>query len=225
MIKWTVLLLLANAYVFGQDVTIKPSTKQLITIEPNFQLTYPSTYDQYTVDKWAKGKLYYANGTSKQYDSLNFDRYGNVIKTVINSKPLSVYPIGLAGALIYVSKHSGHVFIKAVLDGTPKLLEVCSAGKFILANTLITSEEAERKTIKSDDIRFVPKQEPKINVSKKFYVWNGSEWSMFKPTKGAIINLFKLDKKVVHDYFATNKLKSTTEGGIILLFQHFNNLE
>lgn len=225
MIKWITLFLLTSSYVFSQDVTIKPESKQLITVSSEFIPGSTSNLDQYLVSKWAKGKLYYANGTFKEYDSLNFDRYGNVIETVIENKPLSVYPIGLAGALIYTGSATGYILVKAVLDGTPKLLEVRSIGKTVLASTLNTIQEVERKTIKTDDIRFVPKPEAEISVSEKFYVWNGSEWNSFKMNKSGIAKLFNLDKKEVQEVTSTNNIKTSTNEGVVALFQYFNNLE
>jgi len=225
MIKWIVLLLLANAYVFGQDVTIKPATKQLVAIGANFELNYPSTTDQYIVSKWAKGKLYYANSTSKKYDSLNFDRYGNAIETVINSKPLSVYPIGLAGALIYTGDNAGYVLVKATIDEAPKLLEVISAGKYVLAYSLTAIEDVESTLIKTDEFRFAPKPEAKVNVSGKFHLWDGTTWSAFRLNKHTISKLFMVEKKVLQEYISRNNINLSTNKGVIKLFQHFNYVE
>ncbi|MCB0494841.1 MAG: hypothetical protein KDC79_01780 [Cyclobacteriaceae bacterium] len=223
MIKWTFLLTLITSFGFCQEVKIDLSQKQLITVSNEFNISVSQNNDQYLASRWSKGKLYYANGTSKQYDSLNFDRYSKTIEVVVNNKPLSIYPMGLAGALIYTGASSGYVLVKADIEGAQKLLEVCSSGKFILVKGLEAAEVKEIATIKMDEVRFEPKPEAQLNVGENYFVWNGESWKSFKLNKSGIGNLFNLDKKTLQNYISEQGISPTNKEQLILVFQHFNN--
>lgn len=223
MIKWTFVFITLSSLVFGQEVTINQAGSQPITLESGFKLQFVSGNNQYLMSHWAKGKLYYANNTSNAYDSLNFDRYGNAIEVIIHDKPLTVYPMGLAGALIHTGENSGYVLIKGELDGEQKMLEVLSSGKYVLAKYLEVNEVPSSQIVKTDEFRFVPKPEAPVNISIVFYVWDSGAWNEFRLNKSSIGKLFKVDKKEIQNFSYENHLNISNAKDLIQLFHYFNN--
>lgn len=222
MIKWTIVFLLFSYSLFGQDVTISPGKEKLIHVQDGFNLDYLVNDDRYVLSRWAKGKLFYANNSFKEYDSLNFNRYDNIIELIVNNKPLSLYAMGLAGALIYTSDNSGYILVSVPVEGENKLMMVYSTGKYVLAGLASVNDTNFESNVKVDEIRFVPKPEKEVNVNNDYYIWEIDKWSSFKLTKSNIAKLFQSDKKEISSIYVQLSKQSNEEESLIKLFDYLN---
>jgi len=132
MIKWLILLFILPFTAQAQEVILNLHTPQPVELKGEFDLFFPEHTNEYLVTQWSKGKLFYTNGTSKTYDSLNFNRHQNMMEVVVNNKVLILMPLGLAGGLIYNSDTDGSVLIVGKVNAEAKFLLVNSAGKYLL---------------------------------------------------------------------------------------------
>lgn len=223
MNKWIFIFLFSANYVNGQHVKLKPDESNPIFLSPDFSLFIPQHDNQYVVSKWARGRLFYTNGTSKRYDSLNFDRYSNKIEVVINNKALSILPMGLTGALIYSSDTVGYLLIVGNVKDQPTFLAVESVGQYVLASFLISSEQNEVLTYKIDEIRFVPKRKIDVIIKRKHLLLNNKVWGEFKLNKSTISNLFKVDKKGLQSIASDRGINVNNKQELVRLFQFLND--
>lgn len=225
MNKWMLIFLFAANWVNGQDVTLNINATDPLKLSLGFNLFIPPNDHQYLASQWTKGKLFYANGTSKTYDSLNFDRYSDAIEVVINNKPLSIMPMGLSGALIYSSNNSGTVLIVGKVDGKRKFLLVLSEGQHLLASFLHSSEHHTELTYKIDEIIFVPQKEEEPIIKKNYVVLDNRNWIRFKMNKSAISKLFNVDKKELKSIASNKGINTSDKRGLLQLFQALNKYE
>ena len=225
MTKWLFICVLSGTWSFGQDLILASTTTKPVQLKEGFELRTPKNDHQYVSVQWAKGNLYYANGTSKTYDSLNFDKYGNKIDVIIHNKPLSILPLGLAGALIYETPTSGYVIIEGAIEEGRKFLLVNSVGDFTLVSYTSINEVIPIEFHKVDEIRFVPKAENRLIVSSRFYIWKGMTWEPFKLTKSVIGKLFSLNKKEIQTIFLEHAITTQDEQGLVYLFHLLNSHE
>lgn len=218
MTKWGFLFLLTANTIFAQDVVINNST---IQISDKFELVSPSIDQQYVATQWAKAKLFYANGTSKNYDSLNFNRYANEIEIVVNNKVITLRPIGISAALIYHTSTSGSLLMVGSVNDQSLFLLVQSEGKFVLASYLATNEIKKEENYKVDEVRFVPRKKDVIIIKENYVVRKEDVWSEFKLNKSSVSKLFKIEKKTFQDIVAAQGINV---GGKEELVQIFNIL-
>lgn len=223
MNKWIFIFLFSANYVNGQHVKLQPDESIPIYLSPDFSLFIPQQDYQYVASKWASGRLFYTNGTSKRYDSLNFDRYSNKIEVVINNKALSILPMGLTGALIYFSDKVGYLLIVGKVKDQPKFLAVESVGQYVLAAYLISSAPKEDLTYKTDEIRFVPKIKKEDLIKKTFWLLTNGIWAEFKMNKSTVSKLFKIDKKKLQSIASDKGINVNNKHELVRLFQFLND--
>jgi hypothetical protein len=221
MIKWILILVLAANWVNGQNVTLNSNNS--IKLSLDFSLFVPQNEHQYIATQWAKGKFFYANGTSKPYDSINFDRYENVIEVVVNNKALSIMPMGLSGALIYNSSNSGTILIVGEIDERSRFLMLQSEGQYILVSYMTTNEMQEETNYKTDEIRFVPKSDAKLVLEENYFILSNGAWREFKISRSSISKLFKVEKKELQSIASENGIITGSKSGLIELFQLLND--
>lgn len=141
MNKAIFIILIISHLAKGQDVIVHAQGENPIEVSFEFSLVAPPNLNQYIAKQWANGKLFYTNGTSKYYDSLNFDRCSNELEVVVNNKALSILPMGLSGALVYNSTSSGTMLLVGKVADKARFLLIESTGQFLLASYLISSEK------------------------------------------------------------------------------------
>lgn len=223
MIRWVLLFSFMCNLANGQDVILNSGAVNPVQLNDEFELHFPNNQNQYIVSQWSKGKLFYTNGTSKKYDSLNFDRYGNKIEAVLNNKPLSILPMGLSGGLIYNSANSGSLFIVGKVESESRFLVVLSSGKYLLSSYLVSTTPVDEVPYKTDEVRFSPKN-IKENVIKVHYVILDSErWKSFKLSKSSLSKFFKEEKKTIQAIAEKEGINTSTERGLIQLFDFLND--
>ncbi len=222
MNKWLFIFLFASCFSKAQDVVIKPQSDNPLEIGRDFELSFPENNNEYLATQWSKGKLFYANGTSKTYDSLNFNRYLDIIEVAINNKVLTLKPMGLAGALIYNSEKLGFVLIAAKVDIETRFLLTNSVGKYLFASYLTADKIEDSRGFRTDELRFVPKKEKEAIINEFFALFKEGKWEKFKLNKSALSKLFKLDKKKLQSIAATYNLNLNDKTGLIVTFQVLN---
>jgi len=194
MIKWLIILFILPFTAQAQEVILNLHAAQPVELKGGFGLFFPEHTNEYLVTQWSKGKLFYTNGTSKTYDSLNFNRHQNMMEVVVNNKVLILMPLGLAGGLIYNSDNDGSVLIVGKVNAKANFLLVNSVGKHLLASYLTTRIE-EIRGYKTDEMRFVPKEESDKIIKEKFVIFSNGNWEEFKMSKSFLSKLFNIDKK------------------------------
>ena len=223
MNKWTLLFFLIANLANGQDVIVNAGVGNTVQLSDEFELHIPQNQNQYIASQWSKGKLFYANGTSKKYDSLNFDRYGNKVEVVVNNKALSVLPMGLSGGLIYSTDNSGSLFIVGKIAEEARFLIVLSSGKYLLASYLISTAPSDELNYKTDEVRFVPKKKTENVIRAHYVIFENEKWKSFKLSKSALSKLFKEDKKMLQSTAVSEGINTSTEIGLIQLFDFLND--
>ena len=206
----------------SQDVILNATGDKPIEVSAGFELVNPQNSNQYIATKWSSGKLFYTNGTTKEYDSLNFDRYANVLDVIIKNKPLSIFPMGLSGALIYNATSAGTMLIVRKVEDEPKFLLVESSGIYILTSYLISSEQHREAIQRIDEIRFAPKEKKDLDIREYFVLFSQGRWSSFKLTKTTISKLFMLDKKELQPLAAKEGVNLNNKDGLVELFKIMN---
>lgn len=220
--SWVLFLLLISSWVSAQHVIITSNAESPFEVNSNFTLDFPKNNFQYLSEQWAKGELYYTNGTSKQYDSLNFDRYANRLEVVVNNKALSLLAMGLSGALVYNSNTSGTLLIVGRVKETSKFLVVNSEGQFVLASYMSTNDLEETSNNQINEIRFTPKPKPELVTTKNYVIYKKGKWISFKLSKSSISKLFEIDKKRMQSSANQASIARYNEEGLSKLFQLLN---
>ncbi len=223
MNKWIFFSLFITNWAFGQDVSLTNNVTNPIKLNPAFELYVPVNDQQYIAGQWAKGKLFYTNGTSKHYDSLNFDRYSNVIEVVLNNKVITIRPMGLSGALIYNSQTSGSLLIVGKVSDQSLFLVVESKGRYVLASYLTANETQKVENYKVDEVRFVPKKKNELIIKENYVLLNDNTWDWFKINKSEIGKLFKVDKKDLQSMAAENGINANNKTELVPLFNLLND--
>ena len=216
-----ILFLIAH-WTQGQDVVLNATGAKPIEVNDGFELVNPQNNNQYIATQWSSGKLFYTNGTTKIYDSLNFDRFTNVLKVVINNKPLSIFPMGISGALIYTTDSTGTMLIVNKLEDDTKFLLVESSGNYLLTSYLVSSEQTEEVTFKIDEIYFVAKDKKDLVIKEHFVLLKQGNWSSFKLTLSTLSKLFKVDKKELQSIASNKSINLTNKNGLVALFKILN---
>lgn len=222
MNKGFFILFLVTHWAQSQDVILNVASAKPIEVSAGFELVNPQNNNQYIAAQWSSGKLFYINGTTKIYDSLNFDRYANVIEVVINNKALSILPRGLSGALIYSTTSSGTMLLVSKVADDTKFLLVEGSGKYLVASYLVSSEQHEEVTSKLDEIRFVPKEKRDLIIKEYFFLLDQGSWSPFKPNKSTLSKLFNVDKKELQSLASNTGVNLNSKNGLIELFKTLN---
>lgn len=222
MTKWLAILFILPFTVQAQEVILNLHNPQPIELKGGFGLFFPEQTNEYLVTQWSKGKLFYTNGTSKTYDSLNFNRYQNMMVVVANNKVLTLMPLGLAGALIYNSNHSGSVLIVGKINAEAKFLVVNSVGKYLLASYLTTDRIEEVRGHKIDEIRFVPKKEADKIIKEAFVIFNNGSWEEFKISKSFLSKFFNIGKKELQGVATDAGISMSDKAGLVKLFELLN---
>jgi len=207
----------------GQDVILNSGVGNPVLLSNKFELHFPNNQNQYIASQWSKGKLFYTNGTSKKYDSLNFNRYGNKIEAVVNNKPLSILPMGLSGGLIYNTDNSGSLLIVGKTVSETRFLMVLSNGKYLLASYLVSTVPAEDLSYKLDELRFVPQKKKENVISVHYVFFDNEKWKSFKLNKSSLAKLFQVEKKTLQSNAETEGINTNTEKGLIELFDFLND--
>ena len=220
--SWVLFLLLISSWASAQHVIITSNAERPFEVSSNFTFDFPKNHFQYLSKYWTKGDLFYTNGTSKQYDSLNFDRYANRLEVVVNNKALSLLAMGLAGALVYESSDKGTLLIVGKIRETSKFLLVNSNGKFVLANYTSTNDIEETATFQVNEIRFSPKPKPELIATSHYVLYKNGEWVDFKLSKSSISKLFRIDKKQMQSSAREAGIANYDDQGLIKLFQLLN---
>jgi len=221
MIRWILIFLFMASWANAQDVVLNASVRNPIKINTAFELYIPQNQNQYIASQWSKGKLFYSNGTSKTFDSLNFDRFSNKIEVVVNNKALSVLPMGVSGALIYNSNDSGTLLVVGKVEAQFKLLLVQSNGQFILASYLVSSKPIGDINYKLDEFRFVAKQEEAETISNHYVVFENGNWVKFRLSKSSIGKQFGMSKKELQSK-TTKGINTNAKEGLVQLFNVLN---
>jgi len=222
MNRWLIVFLFASGLSRAQDVVLNLQSQNPLQISDGFSLAFQENTNEYLATKWSQGKLFYTNGTSKTYDSLNFNRYLNIVEVVTNNKLLTLKPMGLAGALIYDSKKSGFVLIAAKINYETRFLLANSAGKFLVASYLTTNKNMESGGTKMDELRFVSRKEEKVVINGFFALFREGEWQSFKLSKSALAKLFEKDKKELQSIASERGLDLSEKKGLMKLLQILN---
>ncbi len=219
--KWLAILFVLPFTVQAQEVILNLHAPQPVELKGGFDLFFPEHTNEYLVPQWSKGKLFYTNGTSKTYDSLNFNRHQNMMEVVVNNKVLTLMPLGLAGGLIYNSNYSGSVLIVGIVNAEAKFLVVNSVGKHLLASYLTTKIEEVRRH-KTDEMRFVPKEEGDKIIKEAFVIFSNGSWEEFKISKSLLSKFFNTDKKELQSFATDAGISMNDKVGLIRLFQLLN---
>lgn len=220
--KWLIIILLVTQLAQGQDVSLHSNGNDPVELSDNFSLFIPQNVNQYLATQWSKGRLFYPNGSSKDYDSLNFDRYSNVLEVVSNNKAVSILPMGLSGALIYNSPSLGTVLIVGKVVEESKFLLLQSEGKYLLASYLFSNDNQVELNYKNDEIRFVPKKKVEAVIKEHYVIFEKEQWEEIKLNKSAFSKLFKVDKKELQSLASENGLNTNNKQGLKALFQLLN---
>ncbi len=207
----------------AQDVLLHTNLSNPIQLNANFSLVTSANNNKYIATKWAQGKLFYANGSSKIYDSLNFDRHLNIMEVVVNNKVVSLLPMGLSGALIYSSQSSGYLLIAGKVLEKNRFLQVICEGQYVLASYLTTSKIEVANNYKIDEVRFAPKNKNDLIIRKNFVLLRNGKWEDFKITKSTIGKLFKVDKKELQVMINKNNLQPNSKQNLVQLFKWLND--
>ncbi|MCF6360941.1 MAG: hypothetical protein L3J29_09300 [Cyclobacteriaceae bacterium] len=221
MNKWLIAFLFASCLCQAQNVVLNLQSQNPLQVGEGFSLTFHQNNNEYIATKWSQGKLFYNNGTSKTYDSLNFNRYLNIIEVVTNNKLLTLKPMGLAGALIYDTKNSGSVLISAKVDLETRFLLTNSVGQYLFASYLTTDKGEESRGFRIDELVFVAREE-QVVIEEFFVLFRKGAWEHFKLNKSALSKLFKKDKKELQLIASDSDLDLSKKEGLIRLFQMLN---
>ncbi len=223
MTKWLAILFILPFMAHAQEVILNLDEPQPVELKGGFGLFFPEHTNEYLVTQWSKGKLFYTNGTSKTYDSLNFNRHQNMMEVVVNNKVLTLMPLGLAGGLIYNSGNDGSVLIVGKVNAKARFLLVNSVGKYLLASYLTTDRIEGVRGYKTDEMRFVPKEEGKKIIKEEFVVFRDGNWEGLKMSKSFLSKLFNIDKKELQGISTNAGISMSDKIGLIKLFQLLNN--
>jgi hypothetical protein len=222
MTKWILLLLLGYNSLLAQPVSFTGNKENPVVVKENFKLVSSSNTHQYLTSKWAKGRLFYLNGTSKPYDSLNLDRHSNKLEVVANNKILALLPMGLSGVLIATDQLAGSIIIVAVVNGESKFALLESYGDYLLASFIEINEPIKNHTYANDEIRFVAKEKPGLVVKEHYMVLMNGNWEVFKISKSAIGKLFKVDKKEIQSIASKAGISINNQNGLLQLYKEMN---
>ncbi len=222
MTKWILLLLLGYNSLLAQPVSFTGNKENPVVIKGNFKLVSSTNTHQYLTSKWAKGRLFYLNGTSKPYDSLNLERYSNNLEVVANNKILALLPMGLTGVLINTSEFTGFVIIVAAINEESKFVLLESYGSYLLGSYIAVNEPIKNQTYANDEFRFVAKEKPGLVINKHFSILNNGSWGAFKLSKSAISKLFKVDKKELQNIADKANISINDQYGLLQLYKEMN---
>ncbi len=222
MIRWICILIIPSCFANAQDVVLNLNAEKLVEFSDEFKLTFPDNNNEYLMSQWSNGKLFYTNGTSKEYDSLNYNRHLNIIEVVTNNKVLTLKPMGLAGTLIYTSSTSGFVIIVAYINNTSKFLIVNNSQKYLLASYIENKEPPTENEFKVDEIRFVPKEKQESIISRHYVVFSDGNWKELKWNKSGISKLFNIDKKELQKRASKAGIELAESKGLYQIFDILN---
>lgn len=217
------LLFITPIFANAQDVVVDLNADTPLQISNDFSLSFPENNREYLVSQWSKGKLFYTNGTSKTYDSLNFNRHLNILEVVTNNKVLFLQPMGLAGALIYDSANKGTVLLVGKTNGVSRFLVIMSQHKYLLASYIEVEKPPVINEAKVDEIRFVAKEEPVSIISSRHTVLINDTWEDIKWNKSGISKLFKIDKKELQKRASNAGIALDNERGLFNIFDLLNH--
>ena len=222
MSRVLIIFLLLGNLAEAQFVTISNNVEKPIIITSGFKLAIPQNKHQYLATKWTKGQLFYNNGTSKLYDSLNFDRYANRLEVVANNKALLLMPMGLSGAMINGASNEGTLLIVGDISGASTFLVVLSVGTNILASYLTPDYIENTRGFKTDEVRFVPKGKEEVVIKEHFTILKQGKWHVFKLNKPSLTKLFKVEKKKLQEMASNEQVSLNDSNGLIKIFQILN---
>ena len=223
MIRWAILFLILSSNLAAQQVSVVSDLKNPLKIESEFELKRPSDKHQYLLSKWSNGTLFYLNGSSKKFDSLNFERFSNNLEIVSNNKILTLMPMGLTGVVINESTTSSYVLIVAKINSESRFIIVNSIGDYLLGSYLFVDEPPVHHTYVDDEIRFVPKEEPNIIIKRNYVILVDDAWQTIKFNKSSISKLFNIDKKELQKKASSAGIKLDNKQGLLQIFDLLNH--
>lgn len=222
MIRCIFIFIFGINNLFAQSVSFTPENKSSVKINGDFKVVNTQITRQYLLKKWSNGTLFYLNGNSKYYDSLNFDRYSNRLEVAVNNKILTLLPTTLSGVVIRRNASSGYIIMVVKIDNENKFILTESTGNITLGSYLLVSKPETTPSYVDDEVRFVVKEEPGLIIKEIFILLNNQEWHRFKLSKPSIRKLFKIDKKEFQKIASENDINITARNGLILMFQLLN---
>lgn len=202
----------------AQPVQLNMALPNPIRVEKELTLLPAGHTNEYLFSKWVPGYLYYANGSFKAFDSLNFNQYSQQVEVVKNNKVIQLGATALQGVLLLKEPEMGIMLVK-FKNNTKNILGVVeSSGRVILASYIKATQLVIVKNYKVDEIRFVAKPKESVEISKHYKLYKNSSWQDYKLTKGSIAKAFNLSKKQLQEKTKQAGLNFYSQEGSLKVF-------
>jgi hypothetical protein len=207
----------------SQDFAINGAS---VTIPNGFQLHVPAESDDaYFHEEWLPGILFYPNGSTRAYEQLKFNYHDNKLEIVIDGGVLNVLANLLSGFLIKESETHGHFFLVFDHKDQPAYYEILSNGpKLLLSHIKLLTDAGDLNgATHIDEIRF-EKQQIKIEIVEKFFVYTAGRLKPLKQNQKAIVKATGIDKTMVEEYVSKNKIDLQQRSNLADLFDFLNTI-